>query len=161
MANYYNQFAAVFVPCSAEQAQYIREAFDAVDDEDEYAIQDWAEKTGAGEVDDCFLSGVDFIEEEPDDGQTMPTFVFSSDEGGVPDHVAELIAAAQTKFDDPRPWSVESAFTCDKQREDGFGGSAVIVHNGTCTYFSTQQWLSEQLAAIIQSTTLSGDVPTE
>ncbi len=148
MANYFNQFAAVFVPHNAAQAQYIREAFAAADDEDEEAIKDWAEATGAGDIDDCFLSGIDFIEEEPDEGQTMPTFVFSSDEGGVPDHIAELIAAAQTKFDDPRPWSVESAFTCDKQREDGFGGQAVLVHDGVCTYWSTQQWLSEQFKAI-------------
>jgi len=142
MANYYNQFAGVFVPCSEEQAEYIRSAFAAVKADE---ILQWAKDTGAGEVDDCFLSGVDFHEEQPDEGHTMPTFVMSSDEGGVPDHVAELIAAAQTKFDDPRPWSLESAFTCDKMKDDGFGGSAVIVHNGVCTYFGTQQWVREQL----------------
>ena len=149
MANYYNQFAGVFVPCNDTQAAYIRGAFDAVKADE---ILQWAEDTGAGEVDDCFLSGVELHEEEPDDGQPQPTFVFSSDGEGVPDHVAELIAAAQTGAEDTRPWSLESAFTCDKAREDGFGGGAVIVHNGVCTYFSTQQWLREQLNAIPKGT---------
>ena len=145
MANYFNQFAGVFVPCSDTQAAYIRGAFKVSAKQDEEASNRWVKKHGIGDVDDCFLWGVDFHEEQPDEGQTMPTFVFSSDGEGVPDHVAELVAASQTGAEDTRPWSLESAFTCDKAREDGFGGSAVIVHNGVCKYFGTQQWVREQL----------------
>lgn len=136
MANNYTQFSTEFVPYTLEQEAFIVGALKAAE---EATVGQWLD-AHALEVDnaDYFLSGVTYALV---DGALC---IYSTDDG-VLDHVVDLVAEAQQRFDDPRPWSAEAAFTCSKPRVGEFGGYAVFVHKGNARWLSTRQWLDEQL----------------
>lgn len=47
------------------------------------------------------------------------------------------------------PWiSIESAFTCNRMRPDGFGGSAVFITADDIQYFGTSSWLEQRIGEV-------------
>lgn len=148
MANFYSQFALGFEPASPEQAAFIQEAFtrakalrDSEDeDEDKDGLVDWLNEHGI-QTDDtyCFLSSVRLSADK------AGLFLYSDDSGNS-DDVAELIAAAQRKFNDDRPFGFEVSYSCDKARPDGFGGVAIFIHKGAIEYMGTGGWLRDKMA---------------
>ena len=139
MANNYTQFAEEFVPCSEAQAAFILDAFKAVQKD---KADKWVEENGV-DVDNAafFLSGVAC--EKLGDALR----IWSESDGDL-EHVAVLVAVAQRRFNDPRPWTAEAAFTCSRSRPGEFGGCAVFVHKGETRWLSTAQWREEQCASV-------------
>lgn len=141
MANNYTQFAEGFVPFNAAQEEFIMGAFEAAQEDE---ADKWIEENGV-DVDDedarCFLSSVAC--EKLGDALRIWSEYY-----GVLDHVAALVAEAQRRFNDPRPWTAEAAFTCSKMRSGEFGGCAVFVHKGETRWLSTAQWCREQCASV-------------
>lgn len=143
MANNYTQFAEEFVPCSDAQAAFIMGAFKAVQKD---KADKWVEENGV-DVDNAefFLSGVACA-------NLGYALRIGSESDGDLDHVAALVAEAQRRFNDPRPWAAEAAFTCSKMRSGEFGGCAVFVHKGEMRWLSTAQWREEQRASVQEGT---------
>lgn len=160
MANYYNQFSCVFVPINGTQRDFLRDLIESVNERDDGG-QQWAEDNGIADVNELWMHGIDLGEEHEGDTDDEICFTFQSDEEGDISQVAEVIAQAQRLVGDSRPWAAGSAMTCSAPRVDGFGGQAVLVHNGECTHMSTDRWVRIQLAAIDNPATPGEVAPTE
>lgn len=142
MANNYTQFAEQFVPCSEAQAAFILDAFKAAQ---KGKADKWIEENGVDVDDDAaehFLSGVACKKLE------YALHIWSESDGDL-EHVAVLVAAAQQRFGDSRPWTAEAAFTCSRSRSGEFGGCAVFVHKGETRWLSTAAWAREQMEAAL------------
>ena len=140
MANYYSQFALKFEPASPEQAAFIQEAFDKASEDDTEVLVAWLAEHGIQSGnEEYFLSSVDSAVREG-------AIYIDSEESGDCDDVAELIAAAQRKFNDVRPFGFEVAYSCDKLRPDAFGGVAIFIHKGVLEYMSTNSWLTNKIS---------------
>ena len=142
MADNYTQFAEEFVPCSDAQASFILDAFKAAQKDE---ADEWIEENGVdvGDADaESFLSGVAC------EKRGGALHIWSESDGDL-EHVAVLVAAAQRRFGDSRPWTAEAAFTCSSSRPGEFGGCAVFIHNGDARWLNTAQWAREQMESAL------------
>ena len=71
-----------------------------------------------------------------------------AEENGDLDHLAQILAEYQEKYDLAKPLILEWANTCSKLRTDGFGGGAVAIYKGTLEWFNpydqASRWIAEQ-----------------
>lgn len=61
---------------------------------------------------------------------------------------ASVLQAYLTKFDPERAIGFEVAYTCDKLRPNEFGGSAWLVSADQIHFFSTQEWIRENISKV-------------
>lgn len=63
-----------------------------------------------------------------------------TEESGIPETVAEVIAEYQLKFEDHNEFYLSWACSCSKPRIDVFGGGAVHVRDGVISWLPVDEW---------------------
>lgn len=93
------------------------------------------------------LDATIIIEDGPDDATKVVTF--SGEQFGIEQIANLLFACAKSAL----PIGFEYAYTCDKLRNDEFGGGAVIIKTDGIAYHSTNAIVSNALSAQAHSET--------
>ena len=131
MADYHTQFS-VQIPCTKVQWEALETAVSALKETDD----DWA---------------------SPDHCEYSDGGVWLAGESGLEEGFIDLLRNWQKTQGIP-PFGIEMSSTCSKLRLDSFGGHALLFHNGQVEYFSTSEWLAEQIE-LVPSPTPPGALP--